>query len=61
MVALGKHEYVPIFGNDYPTRDGTPMRDYIHIEDLARGHVLALMKLIEKSCKINFDFYNFLF
>lgn len=53
MVALGKYEYVPIFGNDYLTRDGTPVRDYIHIEDLARGHVLALMKLLKKSCKLS--------
>jgi UDP-glucose 4-epimerase len=40
--ALGSNPYVEIFGTDYPTRDGTAVRDYIHIEDLAEAHVLAL-------------------
>ncbi len=41
-VALGEHESVQIFGNDYPTPDGTAVRDYIHVDDLARAHLLAL-------------------
>lgn len=41
-VALGRSESVGIFGTDYPTRDGTAIRDYIHVRDLARAHVLAL-------------------
>lgn len=41
-VALGKPERLTIFGNDYPTRDGTCIRDYIHVVDLARAHILAL-------------------
>jgi UDP-glucose 4-epimerase len=41
-VALGQGESVGIFGTDYPTRDGTAIRDYIHVRDLARAHVLAL-------------------
>lgn len=41
-VASGKLQYVRVFGNDYPTPDGTGVRDYIHVEDLARGHVDAL-------------------
>jgi UDP-glucose 4-epimerase len=41
-VALGHGESVGIFGTDYPTRDGTAIRDYIHVRDLARAHVLAL-------------------
>lgn len=41
-VASGKLEYVRVFGNDYPTPDGTGVRDYIHVVDLARGHVAAL-------------------
>ncbi len=41
-VALGKAEYLNIFGNDYDTSDGTGIRDYIHVMDLAEGHVLAL-------------------
>ena len=46
-VLFGKLEKLYIFGNDYPTKDGTGVRDYIHIEDLARGHRLALNKLFE--------------
>lgn len=41
-VASGKLQYVRVFGNDYPTPDGTGVRDYIHVVDLARGHVDAL-------------------
>ena len=40
-VAVGKLEKVHVFGNDYPTPDGTGVRDYIHVVDLARGHVAA--------------------
>jgi UDP-glucose 4-epimerase len=40
--AAGRLPYVTVFGSDYPTRDGTCVRDYIHVEDLARAHVLAL-------------------
>ena len=46
-VATGKLEKLSIFGNDYPTKDGTDVRDYIHVCDLALGHVLALEKLKE--------------
>ncbi len=45
QVALGKKPHVSIFGNDYNTPDGTGVRDYIHIMDLASGHVAALKKL----------------
>ena len=44
-VAVGKLEKLHVFGNDYPTPDGTGVRDYIHVVDLARGHVKALQKL----------------
>ena len=44
-VAAGKLKEISVFGNDYPTKDGTGVRDYIHIVDLARGHLLALKKL----------------
>ena len=47
-VAVGKLEKVHVFGNDYPTPDGTGVRDYIHVVDLARGHVAAIKKLEEK-------------
>lgn len=46
-VATGKLEQLSIFGNDYPTKDGTGVRDYIHVCDLAKGHALALEKLNE--------------
>ncbi|MDF0535689.1 UDP-glucose 4-epimerase GalE [Shewanella yunxiaonensis] len=45
QVAIGKREKLSIFGNDYPTPDGTGVRDYIHVVDLAIGHVKALEKL----------------
>jgi UDP-glucose 4-epimerase len=42
QVAVGKREQVAVFGDDYPTPDGTCIRDYIHVVDLARGHLAAL-------------------
>ncbi len=42
QVALGQRERIVIFGDDYPTRDGTCVRDYIHVTDLARAHIVAL-------------------
>ncbi|MDR1651627.1 MAG: UDP-glucose 4-epimerase GalE [Synergistaceae bacterium] len=47
QVAVGNLERVKVFGSDYPTPDGTGVRDYIHVSDLARGHVSALRKLSE--------------
>jgi len=47
QVAVGRRECLSVFGNDYPTVDGTGVRDYIHVEDLAEGHVCALKKLVE--------------
>ena len=44
-VATGKLDHLNIFGNDYPTKDGTGVRDYIHVVDLAQGHLAALKKL----------------
>ncbi len=49
QVAVGKLEKLHVFGNDYPTPDGTGVRDYIHVVDLAQGHVAALKKL-ETNC-----------
>lgn len=49
QVAVGKREQLSVFGNDYPTPDGTGVRDYIHVVDLARGHVKALQKLAGKT------------
>ncbi len=47
QVAVGKREYLGVFGDDYNTHDGTGVRDYIHVVDLAKGHVLAVNKLAE--------------
>ena len=47
QVALGKLDHLNVFGNDYPTVDGTGVRDYIHVVDLAKGHVKALAKARE--------------
>ena len=49
QVAIGKRPELGVFGNDYPTPDGTGVRDYIHVVDLARGHVAAL-GAIERHC-----------
>jgi UDP-glucose 4-epimerase len=47
LTALGKHEYISILGTDYPTSDGTCIRDYIHVSDLAQAHVLGLEYLLK--------------
>lgn len=49
QVAVGRRDYLSIFGNDYPTPDGTGVRDYIHVMDLARGHVAALKQLANQQ------------
>lgn len=45
QVAVGRREYLRVFGDDYPTRDGTGIRDYLHVVDLAKGHVAAIEKI----------------
>jgi UDP-glucose 4-epimerase len=55
QVALGKREAINIFGDDYNTPDGTCIRDYIHVTDLAQAHILALKKLKNGG---NSDIYN---
>ncbi len=49
QVAIGKRECVSVYGSDYPTVDGTGVRDYIHVVDLARGHLAALKKLLGQT------------
>jgi len=53
QVATGKRAHVEIYGDDYPTADGTCIRDYIHVIDLARAHILALDVLDERSAIYN--------
>jgi UDP-glucose 4-epimerase len=52
QVAVGKREFLSIFGNDYPTPDGTGVRDYIHVVDLSKGHLAALNYLQNKKQSI---------
>jgi UDP-glucose 4-epimerase len=49
QVAVGRREFLSVFGSDYPTKDGTGVRDYIHVMDLADGHIAALQKVGIKS------------
>ena len=49
QVAVGKLKSLHVFGNDYPTPDGTGVRDYIHVEDLARGHLKAIEKVMRSQ------------
>ncbi len=53
QVALGQRDHIDIFGDDYDTPDGTCVRDYIHVEDLARAHILALSALGQGSRTYN--------
>ncbi len=57
QVAIGKLKELSVFGNDYETRDGTCIRDYIHVCDLARGHLLALKRLQKEECE-GIEMYN---
>lgn len=52
QVALGHRDKIFMFGDDWPTEDGTPIRDYIHIRDLADAHILALQSNVEGSHRI---------
>ncbi|NLW67669.1 MAG: UDP-glucose 4-epimerase GalE [Bacteriovoracaceae bacterium] len=55
QVAVGKLPMLSVFGNDYPTRDGTGVRDYIHVMDLARGHIHALKKLEQRPGIVTYN------
>lgn len=50
QVAVGKLSELSVFGNDYDTLDGTGVRDYIHVVDLAIGHIKALEKYLKNRC-----------
>jgi len=58
QTAIGKINHLNVYGNDYNTPDGTCIRDYIHIEDLAEAHVLAIKRLVDKNNKTNFELFN---
>lgn len=56
--AIGKYPELTVFGGDYPTRDGTNIRDYIHVSDIAMAHVQALDHLFAGKNKTNYDVFN---
>lgn len=58
QTAIGKREELSVFGDDYPTPDGTAIRDYIHVMDLAEAHVHALKRLLEDKEKKNYEVFN---
>ena len=58
QTAIGLRDELSVFGDDYPTPDGTCIRDYIHVVDLARAHVVALERLIQNQQDTNYEMFN---
>ena len=58
QTAAGMRDELSVFGDDYDTEDGTAVRDYIHVVDLAKAHIAALQRLINKKNKQSFEFFN---
>ncbi|GGW67622.1 UDP-glucose 4-epimerase [Winogradskyella epiphytica] len=58
QTAIGMREQLSVFGGDYPTSDGTCIRDYIHVVDLAKAHVVALKRLLNGDNDSNYEYYN---
>ena len=58
QTAIGKRECLSIFGNDYPTPDGTCLRDYIDVVDLAKAHVCAVSRMLEGKMKEPYEIFN---
>ncbi len=58
QTAIGKRECLSIFGNDYPTPDGTCLRDYIDITDLAKAHVCAVSRMLDGKMKEPYEIFN---
>jgi UDP-glucose 4-epimerase len=58
QTALGQREYLRVWGSDYPTEDGTAVRDYIHVVDLAKAHVAALARLLQKANSETLETFN---
>ena len=58
QTAAGIREKLLVFGNDYPTKDGTPIRDYIHVVDLAEAHLKALERLLDASSTSPLEIFN---
>ncbi len=58
QTAIGLRDQLSVFGNDYPTPDGTCIRDYIHVVDLAKAHVVALERLLQNKNESNYETFN---
>lgn len=58
QTAIGKREKLRVFGDDYNTEDGTPVRDYIHVVDLAKAHVTALSRMLNNEQKSDWEIFN---
>ncbi|MDO6596293.1 UDP-glucose 4-epimerase GalE [Oceanihabitans sp. 2_MG-2023] len=58
QTAAGIREQLSVFGNDYRTPDGTCIRDYIHVVDIAKAHVIALQRLLDKKNETDFEIFN---
>ena len=58
QTAMGLRDELSVFGNDYPTPDGTCIRDYIHVVDLAKAHVIALQRLLKKDNQNKVEIFN---
>lgn len=58
QTAIGMRGQLSVFGDDYPTPDGTCIRDYIHVVDLAKAHVIALQRLLKGKNKTNYETFN---
>lgn len=58
QTAIGLREQLSVFGDDYPTSDGTCIRDYIHVVDLAKAHVVALERLLQNKNESNYETFN---
>ena len=58
QTAAGLREELSVFGDDYPTPDGTAVRDYIHVVDLAKAHICAMQRLLEGRNKTKMEFFN---
>lgn len=58
QTGIGKREQLTVHGNDYPTPDGTCIRDYIHVVDLAKAHLSALNRLMDRKQKVAYEVFN---
>jgi UDP-glucose 4-epimerase len=58
QTAVGIRPFLRVFGDDYETPDGTPVRDYIHVTDLAKAHVIALKRMLDNNMKSSYEVFN---